>query len=317
MDLRERLGAPFHQGESGYCFAHSASSLIQARTGFRASPMALAVGYLLTNPEELAGGPPAVREKLTPGWIAQWRQDRNAEPANLDPARILTVQGLLDTGGDEEPTILVSNFRGLCPESRLPSGERVYKKYLHSIVKFHAARLSGGLPPEGPIGEVSDPEARAKAWSYRRWVEKQCGTPVVPREPLVADSMSLAKNLKDFRRQQALLAATTLRLDQGRVMDAVNRQLDRGNPVAIGYALVDLMPGEAFAAGRDAPHPEDHASVLAARREVGGRCYYYLRNSFGQEKNGYLPALKGRFENGGVWVLPEEIPSLYSAVWLR
>jgi hypothetical protein len=316
VDLREQIGTPFHQGDSSYCFAHTASSLIQARTGFRASPMALAVGYLLTNPDDLSGGTAAVREKLTPEWIAAWRHDRNAEPSNLDSDKILTLHGLLDTGGDEEPTIMVSNFQGLCPESRLPTGKDVYKKYLRSIREFHASRVSRGVPAEGAIGEVTNLEAQAKAWSYRHWVEKHCGTPATLKEPLIADGMSLAKNLKDFRRQQALLAATALRLNQGRVMDAVNRQLDRGNPVAIGYALADLMPGEA-AEDSDSPRPEDHASVFAARRKSGGRCYYYLRNSFGQEKGDYLPSLKGRFEDGGVWVLPEEIPSLYSAVWLR
>ena len=316
VDLRSQIGTPLHQGDSGYCFAHSASSLIEARTGFRASPMALAVGYLLANPAELSGGEAAVREKLTPEWIAAWRHDRNSEPGNLASDKILSLEGLLDTGGDEEPTIMVSDFQGLCPESRLPTGKDVYKKYLHSIREFHAARQKGGVPAEGPIGEVLDPEAQAKAWSYRHWVEKHCGTPVPLREPLIADSMSLARNLKDFRRQQALLAATTLRQNHGRVMDTVNRQLERGNPVAVGYALADLMPGEANAEG-DAPRPEDHASVFAARRSVGGRCYYYLRNSFGQDKSDYLPALKSRFEDGGVWVLPEEIPSLYSATWLR
>jgi hypothetical protein len=316
IDLREQLGAPFHQGDSGYCFAHSAASLIQARTGFRASPMALAAGYLLTNPEELSGGSEALRQKLTPAWISAWRHDRNTEPGNLDSDKILSLHGLLDTGGDEEPTILVSDFHGLCPESRLPTGKDVYKKYLHGIREFHADRVNRRVPAEGPIGEVTDLEAQAKAWSFRHWVEKHCGTPLALREPLIADSMSLAKNLKAFRRQQSLMLATSLRVSQRRVIDAVNLQLDRGNPVAIGYALADLMPGETAADG-DSPRPEDHASVLAARRKMGGRCYYYLRNSFGQEKGDYLPSLKGRFEDGGIWVLPEEIPSLYSAVWLR
>ena len=231
---------------------------------------------------------------------------------------ILGEQGLLDTGGDEEPAIVASDILGFCPEKRLPTGKNVYKYYLQRIGAYHAARQSRGVPAEGPIGEVVGDDARAKAWSYRHWVERHCGAPVMFARPLLTDSMSIAKSLKDFRRKQRLQLVTSLRLGHERVMDAVNLQLDRGNPVAIGYALADLMPGEATKAeDGPAPRPEDHASVLAGRKRVGGRCYYYLRNSFGQEKGEYLPSLKPRFENGGVWILPEEVPSLYSAMWIR
>jgi hypothetical protein len=322
VDLRERLGPPLHQGDSGYCFAHSASTLIEARLGVRISPMQLATGYLLTNADELTGAmSSSVTDRLTPAFYHQWHSDRAQEPGNYAPDKILTAEGLLNTGGDELQTLVVANYLGLCDESRLPTGDGVYKKYLKNIQAFHARRLEHGIPPDErnrPIGEVADPEARAKAWSFRHWVENRCGVNWLPRSPLAPTEISLAPNLKAFRRLQRTVSFTA---GQSRIMDVVNAQLDRGNPIAIGYALSDIMPGEASVqsvqTGQPVPADVDHASVFAGRRLVNGKCYYYLRNSFGDTEEGYVPALKGRLEQGGAWVLPEEIPSMYSAVWLE
>ena len=323
VDLRPLLGAPLHQGNSGYCFAHTSSVLIRAKLGLRVSPMQLATTYLLANPEELSGpADSAVRNLLTPGFFADWKKSRLEEPGNYSPEKILTPEGLLNTGGDELQTLTAANYIGLCDESKLPTGKNVYKNYLRDIKAFHARRVVEGIPREEmelPIGEVADPEARAMAWSFRHWVSRRCGEARLPELPLVPTEISLAPNLRSFRRLQSLSLAATIATGRSRVMEAVDRELDRGNPVAIGYALSDIMPGESSQDAGLSPVPAevDHASIFAGRRELDGKCYYYLRNSFGKEIAGYKPKLKERFENGGVWVLPEELPSLYSAVWLE
>ena len=83
-------------------------------------------------------------------------------------------------------------------------------------------------------------------------------------------------------------------------MAAVNRQLDRGNPVALGYALSDIMSDQQPASGSPIPVEEDHASVFSARKQEYGRCYYYLRNSYGYESKGYKPKIRNRYENGSL-----------------
>jgi hypothetical protein len=323
VDLRAQLGPAMHQGDSGYCFAHSASSLIQARFGIRVSPMQLATAYILTTPDEISGAADErVRAKLTPAFFEMWHHDRTQEPQNYTPAKILTDTGLLNTGGDELQTLVVANYVGLCDESRLPTGRDVYEKYLKSINSFHVRRVKNGQNPDErdrPIGEVTDPDARVKAWSYRLWVERQCGLNSLPPAPLVPNLIKLASNLKAFRRLQRVVGDGVIEGGRNRLMKSIDEQLSRGNPVAIGYALGDLMPDEKTVHAGNPPSAADvdHASVLAGRHEMGGRCYYYLRNSFGQESKGYATQFKGRYENGGVWVLPEEIPSLYSAIWLE
>ena len=320
VDLREKIGPPMHQGDSGYCFAHSSSTLIQARLGERVSPMHLATGYLLTNPEELEPvSDPAVRAHLTPEFFSHWRNDRALEPGNYASDKILGESGLLDTGGDEFQTLLVANFRGLCPEARLPTGENVYKDYLREIVSFHQRRFIAPDERNQKIGEIMDPEAREKAWSYRKWVEEKCGATFRPRQALLPSTLSLAPNLKALRRlEMRPLSSIDLFKGRNRVLQEIDRQMDRGNPVAVGYALADLMPDTSIFGREKQPSADqvDHASVIAGRKMSGGRCYYYLRNSFGMETKGYKPRFRGRLQDGGVWILPEELPSLYSAVWL-
>lgn len=314
VDLRPRIGAPLDQGDSSYCFAHTASSLIQARIGIRVSPMQLATHYILASPHELRGTvPPSVRERVTPEFLRLWRKDLYDQAANFTAERILGESGLLDTGGEEVPTILIANYLGLCPESRLPTGPDVYLNYLESIRAFHAERALRGIPPHelaGPVGVVSDPEARGKAWSYRHWVESRCGARWKPSMPLLPRMTSLAQNLRAFRRLQAGDLTPSPHI----VVDAINASLSRGQPVSIGYAMADVIPAKAMAGADEV----DHASVIAARKKGrDGRCYYFLRNSFGNDLEGYHPRFAGRLESGGAWILPEEIPSLYNVVWLE
>ena len=80
--------------------------------------------------------------------------------------------------------------------------------------------------------------------------------------------------------------------------------------------MSDLIPEKLTSAAPSAEEV-DHASVFAGRKKMNGRCYYFVRNSFGTELEGYRPQFRGRLEDGGAWVLPEELPSLYSAVWLE
>jgi hypothetical protein len=317
VDLRPLIGAPFDQGDSSYCFAHTASTLIQAKLGVRASPMHLATHYILTNPSELSGpADPEVKKLLTPGFFEYWKHDLATQKEWFQADRILGEKGLLDTGGEEMPTLLIANFLGLCPESRLPTGYDVYKPYLASINEFHRVRALRGIPEaelREPLAEVEDTEARGKAWSFRHWVENRCGRPIMPLRPLVPRSVSLAPNLEVFRRLEKRGLLTLGMRNQ--VLQAIDAGLDRGQPISFGYAFADLISEKSPAAGLA---EVDHASVIAGRRKVGGKCYYFVRNSFGDEQDdGYYPKFKGRLESGGVWVLPEEIPSLYSAVWLE
>lgn len=319
VDLRPLIGPPMDQGDSGYCFAHTSSALIQAKLGVRISPMQLATHYHLVNPSELRGPvAPEVRALLTPEFFAFWQKDRATEPESYEKERILTENGLLNSGGEEYPTLVAANFLGLCPESRLPTGLEVYKPYLTSINEFHRRRALRGIPEHErrePLGEIPDPEARGMAWSYRHWVEMKCGPRLRPAQPLLPRMISLAPSLAAYRRleRSGLLTASA----RNNVLAAIDAALDSRRPISIGYAYADLIPDTEARPNAASAEEVDHASVIAGRKRMGGKCYYFVRNSFGDEKDdGYHAKFKGRLESGGVWVLPEEVPSLYNAVWL-
>ena len=317
VDLRDQIGAPLHQGNTGHCFAHSSATLITAKLGFRPSPLDLATNYILANPDSVAtASRPELQAYLRahPDFIATWRADRNDEPENFSREKILGEEGIFDTGGEEVQTIFLANIFGLCEERKLPSGKRNYERYLKDVADFHRDRLIDHDYTDdeiaNPIGEVTDPQARLAARSFLRWVDKRCGARRMPNQPLLPEMVSFAKNLRQY---QQLLALHTLGEDETaqKVFLAINEQLDLGKPVSIGYDSSDLFetkPGEPGAL---------HASVVAARREVDGECYYFVRNSYGHERRDYRDEFKRRYERGGVWIRNSEMKSLYSAVWIR
>jgi hypothetical protein len=316
VDLRDALGDPIDQGNTGFCFAHTSADLIGFKLGIRVSPLQLGANYVLANPEELNRPVDAeVRRRVDAAFVRDWRKDRSDEPQNFAPERILTMNGIVFTGGEEKDAILLANFFGLCPAERLPSTPNAFPRYLEEIRRYHDRRLQGGsIPPEeysGPIGEVLDPAARAMAWSFRHWVDHRCGSYFYADQPLLPDSVQLGQSLEDvskrFPREDADKAQA-----KNKILRAINAALDRQIPVSIGYSSNDIMP-------RDPRVPDgDHASVLAGRKEMDGECFYFLRNSFGEAKaKDYLPPFQDRLEHGGLWLRLSELPSLYSVLWLN
>lgn len=258
--------------------------------------------------------PPVVRAHTTTELLKYWRDDLRSETQYYDADKILGEEGLVGAGGDELPTLLVANYFGLCPNTHLPTGEKVYEGYLASIQEYHRKRSEAGIDPsegELPIGEVQGVESRMKARSFRQWVASRCREKFRPWKPLLPVMFRLAPNLKAFR-AKALLGKI---VEGGRaqLQASIDESLNRGDPVSIGYALGDLLTEESRANAEQV----DHASVLAGRRRIGKHCYYFLRNSFGNDLSGYRKQFAGRLEDGGVWLRLDEIPSLYSAIWLR
>lgn len=316
VDLRPLLGTPLDQGFTGHCFAHTSADLIAARLGRRVSPLQLAKNYLLASYDSVERAP-ELQDYLSahPQFMSTWREDRADDPASLTAAKILTEEGIFGSGGDETQTILLANVTGLCPQERLPSGSANYKRYLSQVNAFHRDRLAKGNYSEeemrNPIGEVVEPAARIAAHSFNQWVDQRCGAGSPPEKPLWPESLVFAANPQQFRARLALHLFDAQEV-RGQIFSVIDQQLSAGNPVSVGYDADDIMKP-------DPSEPEGvfHASVMAARRQEEDGCYYFVRNSYGQDKSDYLPRFQKRYEKGGVWIREDEIQSLFSAVWIR
>lgn len=98
----------------------------------------------------------------------------------------------------------------------------------------------------------------------------------------------------------------------------VDRNLEINRAVSIGYDLSDISdPDVVTFKKQNSPTPVDHSSVIAARRKINGQCRYFIRTHIGNHCS-YYDHLNPYCEKdaGGVWVLPNEIPSLYAVIHL-
>jgi hypothetical protein len=316
VDFRPQLGAPRHQGNSGFCFAHTSADLISQAIGTRVSAMDLGVNYVLGDEKKLKSKEPEVQRYLknNADFVKNWKSDRGSEPENLNARNILTENGVIFVGGTEPTAIFLANFFGLCRESRLPSkDENSLENHLQEIRQFHKRRMNHGYCDlaeiKEPIGEVREWMAKLSAHSLRNWVNETCGERVFPQQPLIPKMDSLADSLEDY---QKLIRRKKIDAVKGRekMFTSVDARLNEGKVVAIGATWNDLLK-------LDPRHPSgDHSFVIAGRRMIKGECHYFIRNSVGEDSSDYLPAFKRRYEQGGVWVKPSELPSIYSVTYL-
>lgn len=318
VDLRPVLGAPLDQGDTGHCFAHASADLIAVATGHRVSPLDLATSYILGNFSQVQGtNDRELQDYLRDhhGFLETWRKDRGDEPQNFSPAKILTDEGIYWTGGEEMQTIFVANVFGLCDQEKLPAGEANYNQYLKDINVYHQMRLAKHAYQDwelrDPIGEVTEPQAKVAAHSFQNWVDGRCGRHWRPHRALLPENVRFAKNLQQFQFLTEQLHALDTEDTNSKLFRKVDEQLDLGHPVSIGYSANDIMhKSKAFPSG-------DHASVIAARKQVKGQCLYFVRNSFGDSSADYLKRFKETYEQGGVWVRAKDLKSIYSVVWIR
>lgn len=320
-DLRSELGPPRDQGETGWCFSHTTADLISQRTGMRVSAFDVATTFILGNPDELSlKSSPELQSYLAanPGFASALRKARSAEPENYGARQILTDSGMYNTGGEEDMAAIMANTKGLCLESDLSSNEKRFETHLRSIRRAH--RKSPVAPycdTQNPFGAdlsaIAEGNARVAAMTFQKWVDNKCKRVPSP-VPLIPDATRGAENSAKWDELKAKDPSAHGR-QQKELREALDRALDQGRAVAIGYNAYDI---EARTPGENDIHG-DHSSIIAARKMIGGKCHYFLRNSRGSKCDGYIRSLRTACEKqaGGLWLTLDQIPSFYSAISLR
>ncbi len=319
VDLRRALGAVRNQGDSSWCYAHTSADLISLKLGVRVSSFDLATTFQLADEAKLAHGKsPEIAEYLTlhPEFSYQVNLERTRERGVFSSSQILGEQGLYAAGGVEDLTILLSNVAGLCSSTKLPDeneDETLYAADLAAVVQTYKkmpADEKSYLENElRRLKYITSAKARAKAGALQSWVNARCQTRIVSPTPLIPSQYSIAATPDDLdkldpevrKERQAILRV---------VIDAV---LDQHHAVAIGSDAYDLVERSSDQAERHA----DHSAVIAARKNTRSGCRYFIRQSFGDSCDLILKKYRRSCEHGGVWVTLEEIPTLYSAIWIE
>jgi hypothetical protein len=321
-DYRALLGPPRNQEGTRWCYAHSAADLISQAVGKRVSSIDLATTFLLADEKQLAYlRNPHVKHYLRehPDFFVKLRETRLDDEAYL-PDRILTSIGILDSGGNDEEAILLSNLKGLCLEKKLPANANNVTAYLSTIhlELSEAARIRDNSVnwPAHPIGAVENEVSRIMAHTFQKWVDSKCRPRFRTRRPLVPHHIAVADNTEELVRLYGM-EGPQRELAHAQLIKELDRVLDSGKVAAIAYNAYDLFKAEPRHPQAEEPkNPHsDHSSVVAARKMMDGQCMYFVRNHFGPSC-GYLPKYEARCEKdqGGLWVPASALKHLYSVI---
>jgi hypothetical protein len=294
--------------------------------GKRISSIDMALHYLLADENLLfSSTDPSVQSYLrkNPEFQPRLIRWRNDEPASYAPDKILTDLGLMNLGGMDDDTVLLTGLKGFCLESRLPEGPDKNPKLLKTVRrKFYGRDKSMDAWMSGPIGTVPGATARVAARTFRDYVDAKCSRGpgrIKPAKPLIPGAKYVAGDLVEFNE---MVDEGSLDPVQARneIFAAVDRKLDEGSAVSIGYDVNEIL-SESVKLPRRAQSEEedgDHSSVIAARKMINGKCSYYLRIHYGPGCD-YIPSLQPKCEpqDGGVWITKEDIRAVYAAVWIE
>jgi hypothetical protein len=323
IDYRSELGPPRDQGDLSWCFAYTSADLISQRVKQKISATDLASTFILQDPSHLNDlGDPALKKYLAehPNIYERIRKNRAEAPGKYDPDHILKEEGLTDTGGQEDTTILLANTKGMCVEQNFPSTEANQNRFLHQIAKIYAQKNKVSetqdncplfRPQTDMTSAIVDPVSVAMTDVYEKELDQRCQRKPWP-VPLVPVMTKFGDDLKEY---ESRLKKGEFSRDQasGKLFDTLDFALEHGRVAAIGYSAYTIMKREE---GEDTHG--DHSSIIAGRKMINGKCQYLIRNTWGQDCDLYYKKFQGRCEQGNIWITKEELKeSLYSVTYMK
>ena len=252
----------------------------------------------------------------------RWRVAREPELKRFRSKMIMSPDGVLNVGGNEDFSLALASVKGACLERDLPDSDLNGRYGLRSIPELRdlhdRTSCASAARDERACGRVLRPESENDDLSplidrmsegmspqLLKWADRQCGprTPVrsVPRILQVADD---AEHL-DAAYKNGTLKILEVRARMRARLDEV---LESGRVAAIGYSANDVLTRDS------SDRWGDHASVIAARRPGAKGCEYFVRQSWGLGCEGYRRRLHKACEpdTGGMWLMLEQLPSIYS-----
>lgn len=312
IDFRPALGKPQDQGFTGWCYAHTAADLLSFKLKKRVSPFDLATQATLGDLGPIGRSQdPAIQGFLrrNPGRLQTIATGRAEDKSEQNSYNILGRNGLYSIGGNEDTAILLANVKGICLSENLPTGPRALSQSLEEIRTYHLQRSRKERPEAlAPIGAVQEKEARKAAHSFVAYVDAHCA-PRLKTPALIPWLYEEADSVASLR-QKFASGKLTVRKNRDKMMALINRTLDAGKPVAIGYDGKELQDNI------EENETGDHSSVVAARKWDGKRCSYFIRDAYGPGCGQYRQKFKAKCESkhGGVWIREDDLKTIFSVV---
>ena len=328
VDLRPELGAPRDQGNTGWCFAHVAADLLTQKLRSRISATDIALQSALTDEDDvrhLSDGPVS-RFLNSPTQASHWRTAREPEMKRFRTKMILSENGVLNVGGNEDFSVALANLKGACLEQNLPEDSVKGPSGLASVPEILAeakatrcfstpatrGRDCGEvLHPKGDqdLSPLIDQMSEGLNQVILDWADHKCARRIQTNH--VPRTLQVAKDVESLERAYK---SGELKRDETRerLRARLDASLTAGRAASIGYSAYDVLP-------KDGGHDRfaDHASVIAARRMTSdGQCQYFVRQSWGLGCKGYKRSVLAgcESETGGMWLRFDQLPTLYSVI---
>lgn len=280
VDLRSKLGPILNQDGTGLCYAYTAADLVSYRLGRRVSPVDIALQYTKRRDELL--------------YRSAGRRYLNQITAERDDA--------IKNGGWVQYALQYSQEEGYCADEKINSNDfRTKRGLVNGLVNLNQLSMrqyslsSGG----DACGKFSDIQKIFPGVSMQELQDTANKSNVMNIGANVADVACEPRMKPRPQFRFKTMANGDRNLTRGDY-DRIDRQLSRGNPVALSVYMDKLYNF----GGSNSIHKR-HGITLAGRKynPSTGKCEYILKNSWGPECG---RAFKVRCEDGYLFV-PEDL----------
>lgn len=271
---------PVSQLNAGWCYAFVAADMLSAETGKH-------VSYAHTMAIH--------NQSLSRNLISKSRNELQYQLAKKKPQ----FRYVYEAGYATDAIKSVVRAKAVCSEESMP--------YIVNLIFIERLdRLQTKLRNPKHIPSESDLNEVKEILSLNRYTNSN---PQTVLNNLLTININetyekvMQENCKDFisikpfhavtmKKPRALSPYYDLGIENLNYLSSINRVLERGKPVGIGYNTSLIEIGGTGS----------HASLITARRFNQGTCEYKIRNSWGTTCDKYKPGIECVMDEGAYWV---------------
>lgn len=297
IDLRGKLGPPRQQLNTDSCFAKATADAVTVATGQRVADYSVGVRYYQNRP--------------------------TLEAAGLS-ALIGTVAGPY-RGGFAPTALQTSIDSSLCTEKEVGDSDDLDGEELDDLIKLysHYSETMDYTSAKAQIpqicGAIRHVFPQAQLSNLRSILDSTHDLASMLGAVMDKNCHALKGRLKGYS-----VVGTSLHQSAKEIVSSINAALDSGQLPVVHMDpsfLNGLGPSPLF------DYVGVHVGSVAARREVGGECWYLFRNTYGPSCVGarsgnkllkYPEEIARRCEDGSFWMTEKEITQyMTSASYLK